>query len=78
MRVSEKHKLNDAEIYCDLLLLIADIEGIDVINVAKTPDISTAIERLTLDVKYKMLDFEATVRERDYLKGLLEGNGEKS
>ncbi len=78
MKMSEKHKLNDAEIYCDLLSLIAEVENVDIIRISDTPDIDSALERLTLDVKYVLLDLEATRRECGYMKKLLEDNGTQS
>ncbi len=75
MRVSKEQKLNDAEIYCDLLLLIANIENVDVIDITETPTIPSALERLRLGSKYVMMDLDATRREREYLKKLLEDNG---
>ena len=75
MKVSKKHKLNDAEIYCDLLLLIAGIENINTIDITETPGIPSALDRLRLGMKYVMMDLDATRRERDHLKGLLEDNG---
>ncbi len=78
MKMSKEHKLNDTEIYCDLLSLIAEVENVDIICISDTADILSALERLTLGVKYVMLDLEATRRERDSLKKLLEDNGTQS
>lgn len=78
MKMSKKHKLNDAEIYCGLLSLIANVEGVDVIDISKTPDIESALQRLTLGLKYTMFDLEATSRECVCLKKLLDDNGSKS
>ncbi|MCP4598520.1 hypothetical protein [Neptuniibacter sp.] len=73
--MSKEHKLNDTEIYCDLLSLIAEVEDVDVISIADTSNIPSALERLMLGVKYVMLDLEATRRECGYMKKLLEDNG---
>ena len=73
MKMSKKPKINDGEIYCDLLLMIADVEDINTIDITETSDIPTALERLGLGIKYNMLDLDATRREREYLKGLLDG-----
>lgn len=72
MKMSKKSRLNDGEIYCDLLLMIADVEDINTIDITETSDIPTALDRLRLDIKYKMLDLEATRREREYLRSLLD------
>ncbi len=78
MSVSKEHKLNDTEIYCDLLSLIAEVENVDVISIADTSNIPSALERLMLGVKYVMFDLDATRRERDSLKKPLEDNGTQS
>jgi len=78
MKVSKEPQINDEEIYYDLLLMIAEVEGTDVIAIADTENIPLALARLRLDIGYRMLDYDATVRERDYLKSLLENNGKKS
>ena len=75
MKTSKAHKLNDAEIYCDLLLLIANIENVNIIDITETPTIPSALECLRLGSKYVMMDLDATRREREYLKKLLEDNG---
>ena len=75
MKMSKKQKLNDVEIYSDLLLMITEVENIQEVNIIKTPTIKIALERLMLGVQYTMLDLEATRREREYLKKLLEDNG---
>ena len=75
MKTSKRQKLNDAEIYCDLLLLIANIENVNVIDITETPTIPSALERLRLASKYVMMDLDATRRERDYWKKLSEDNG---
>lgn len=72
--MSEKSQINDAEIYYDLLLMISDIEEIKMIDISDTADIPSALFRLGLAIKYRMLDLEATRREFDYLKGK---NGQK-
>jgi hypothetical protein len=78
MKMSKKHKLNDAEIYYDLLMLTANLEGVDVVDITETPDILSALKRLMLSSKYVMFDLDATRRERDYWKKLVEDNGKKS
>ena len=78
MKMSKEHKLNDTEIYCDLLSMVAEIEGVDIICISDTSNIPSALERLMLGVKYVKFDLEATTRERDYLKKLLENNGTQS
>lgn len=72
MKMSKESKLNDGEIYCDLLLMIADVEDINTIDITETSDIPTALDRLRLGIKYKMMDLDATRRERECLKGLLD------
>jgi len=76
--MSEPHKLNDAEIYYDLLLVIAEVEGVKMIDITETATIPLALKRLSLGVKYTAFDLEATRRERDYLKKLLGDDGKKS
>uniref|UniRef100_A0A6M3KUU8 Uncharacterized protein n=1 Tax=viral metagenome TaxID=1070528 RepID=A0A6M3KUU8_9ZZZZ len=69
MRMSKKQKLNNAEIYYTLLAMIASVEEVDEINIMQTLDIKSALARLEIGIKYRMLDLEATRRERDYLNG---------
>lgn len=38
--------------------------------------VQEALSQLRLDMKYLVFDLEATRRERDRLKGIVEGNGE--
>ena len=78
MKMSKESKLNDGEIYCDLLLMIADVEDINTIDITNTSGIPTALDRLRIGIKYKMFDLDATRREREYLKKLLEDNGNKT
>lgn len=73
MKMSKKQKLNDEEIYFALLAMIAEVEEVDEINIMQTLDLRSALARLEIGTKYRMLDLEATRRERDYLKGLLNG-----
>lgn len=72
MKMSKKLKINDDEIYCDLLLMIADVEDINTIDITETSDIPTALDRLRIGIKYKVFDLEATRREWEHLKGLLD------
>jgi len=67
--MSKKQKLNNAEIYYTLLAMIASVEEVDEINIMQTLDIKSALARLEIGIKYRMLDLEATRRERDYLNG---------
>lgn len=75
MRTFKKQKLNDAEIYYDLLILIANVEGVDIIDITETSDIPSALARLSLGLTYVMMDLDATRRERDCWEELSKSNG---
>lgn len=77
MKMSKKQKLNDAEIYLTILDMITEVEDVEEITVLDVPDIASALARLEMSVKYRMFDYEATLREREHLIKLLEGNGKK-
>jgi hypothetical protein len=77
MKMSKKPKrLTDADIYNELLRMIADVEGARMIDITETTTIPLALDRLKLGVKYRMFDLEATVRDCRILMEKLENNGE--
>lgn len=77
MKMSKDKKLNDEEIYFGLLAMIAEVDAVNEIDVTHVRDIRTALDRLEVSIKYRMLDVEATRREREYWKDKAENNGKE-
>lgn len=77
MKSKKPKQLTNADIYNELLRMIADVEEVNMIDITETATIQLALNRLRIGVKYRMLDLEATVRECRYMMKKLEDNGEK-
>ena len=77
MKSKKPKQLTNADIYNELLRMIADVEEVNMIDITETATIQLALNRLRIGVKYRMLDLEATVRDCRILMKKLEDNGEK-
>lgn len=75
--MSKKPKLTDEEIYFNLLAMIAEVEEVVNLDLTGATNLPLALDRLEVDIKYRMLDLEATRRERDYWKDKAENDGKK-
>jgi len=77
MKMSKDQKLTDEEIYYSLLAMMAEVEETDNVDLTGATNLPLALKRLEVGIKYRMLDLEATRRERGYWKDQAENNGKK-